>query len=214
MRGSAEAVAVPLGRPVRPRRWSLRVAGLGLAALVAIWLAHRPTLSYYRVTSGSMEPTLAVGGRVAIERRTGPPAIGDIVVFHPPQGADPVVPVCGTAAQGAGQPQACGVPTAEDPKITFIKRVVAGPGDLVSVVNGRAVVNGRPSSEPFVQGCSDASRCDFPTPVRVPAGDYFVLGDNRDVSDDSRFWGPVPATSIVGVAVHCSWLGSVCRADH
>ena len=78
MRGRAEAVSVPLGRPVRPRRWSLRVAGLGLAALVAMWLAYRTPVSYYRVTSGSMEPTLQVGGRVAIRRQTGPPAIGEI----------------------------------------------------------------------------------------------------------------------------------------
>jgi signal peptidase I len=211
MRGRAQAVSVPLGRPVRPRRWSLRVAGLGVAALVAMWLAYRTPVSYYRVTSGSMEPTLQVGGRVAIARQSLRPVAGDIVVFHPPAGADPTVPVCGSFAQGAGKSEACGVTTPEDPKITFIKRVVAGPGDRVSVLDGRAVVNGRQVAEPFVQDCTDRSRCDFPTAIRVPAGQYFVLGDNRAVSDDSRFWGPVPASWIVGTAVRCSWLGTVCR---
>jgi signal peptidase I len=190
----------------------VRVAGLGVAALAVLWLAYRTPVSYYRVTSGSMEPTLQVGGRVAIERQSGAPAVGDIVVFHPPQGADPAVPLCGSYVQGAGQPQACSVATPEDQKITFIKRVVAGPGDLVSVVNGHTVVNGRQTPEPFVQGCGDQTRCDFPKAVRVPAGQYYLLGDNRAVSDDSRFWGPVPAGWILGTVVRCAWLGTRCQA--
>lgn len=212
LRGArAQPVSVPLGRPVRPRRWWLRVVGIGVLALAAMWLGFRTPLSYYRVTSGSMVPTLQVGGRVAITRQSSTPVVGDIVVFHPPQGADPAVPLCGSYSQGAGQAQACDVSTSEDLKITFIKRVIAGPGDLVSMTNGHAVVNGVSRREPFAQGCGDPSRCNFPKPVKVPPGQYFVLGDNRAVSDDSRFWGPVPAGSIIGTVVRCSWLGTVCN---
>ena len=67
-------------------------------------------------------------------------------------------------------------------------------------------------AEPNVAGCNDAQTCSFPTAVTVPPGDYYLLGDNRADSDDSRFWGPVPAAWIVGTAVRCSLLDTVCRS--
>jgi signal peptidase I len=90
--------------------------------------------------------------------------------------------------------------------------VIAGPGDTVAIVNGRAVVNGVTQNEPYIAPCAGSTTCNFPTPVRVPAGDYYMLGDNRGTSDDSRFWGPVPAAWIIGTVVHCSALRTVCHA--
>jgi signal peptidase I len=96
---------------------------------------------------------------------------------------------------------------------TFSERVVAGPGDTVAIVNGHALVNGITQNEPYIQPCpGGATTCRFPTPVRVPAGDYYMLGDNRGTSDDSRFWGPVPGAWIIGTVVHCSDPRTVCRA--
>jgi signal peptidase I len=81
----------------------------------------------------------------------------------------------------------------------FIKRVVAGPGDKLAIVKGKVVLNGAPQSEPYVSACGgDPSSCSFPTPITIPSGDYFMLGDNRGESDDSRFWGPVPKAWITG----------------
>ena len=92
----------------------------------------------------------------------------------------------------------------------LIKRVVAGPGDLVAVRDGHAIVNGRASTEPFAAPCFQLAVCDFPAPVRVPRNQYFVLGDNRVASDDSRFWGPVPASAMLGVVVTCHPLQTAC----
>lgn len=119
--------------------------------------------------------------------------------------------MCGTPGQGVGSRQACGLATPAATGQIFIKRVVAGPGDRVALVDGRAVVNGVTRSEPFITSCQADPNCNFPVAVRIPAGDYFVLGDNRGASDDSRFWGPVPGSVIVGVAVTCHPLQTACR---
>jgi signal peptidase I len=92
----------------------------------------------------------------------------------------------------------------------LIKRIVAGPGDFVAVRDGHAIVNGRGSAEPYTGACFDRTACDLPVPVRVPRDQYFVLGDNRGASDDSRFWGPVPASAVLGVVVRCHPLQTAC----
>jgi signal peptidase I len=205
-----EASSLPLGRPVR-RRIGRRALPFAILALAAVWFVAHKHVSYFKVTSGSMEPTLQIGQRVAAER-THAPQVGDIVLFHPPAGARPKNPQCGASDQGQGFSQPCGVPLPEESGATFVKRVVAGPGDTVAIVNGHAVVNGVTLSEPYIDPCTgDATTCSFPNPVRVPAGDYYVLGDNRGVSDDSRFWGPVPAAWMIGTVVRCSFLRTACH---
>jgi signal peptidase I len=157
-----------------------------------------------------MEPTLAVSSRVEIEAGVGL-RVGEIVAFHAPAGALPATPVCGAPAQGAGFRRPCDLATPATSSQVLIKRIVAGPGDGVSLDSGRAVVNGITHNERFPVTCTEAPTCDFPAAVRVPAGSYFVLGDNRAASDDSRFWGPVPASSIIGVVVRCGLLQTACR---
>ena len=62
--------------------------------------------------------------------------------------------------------------------------------------------NGIRENEPYIEPCGAAPECNLPKPIVVPAGDYFLLGDNRGDADDSRFWGPVPAAYVLGTVVH------------
>jgi signal peptidase I len=201
---------VPLGTPIR-RRLGRRLLAVAALALAVLGLTMHHSVGQYRVTSSSMEPTLQVGEQVAAAG-LGNPTIGDIVVFHPPAGARAVNPVCGVSDQGSGSTQPCDTPLPQESSAIYVKRVVAGPGDFVSIVDGHVIRSGVREPDAYIAPCSGGEACDFPTPVRVPAGEYYLLGDNRGVSDDSRFWGPVPRAWIIGTVVRCSLLDTICHA--
>jgi len=176
------------------------VVALGLALGIQAFLV-KP----YRIPSESMVPTLQVGQRVLVNRvsgRLGDPDVGDIVVFHPPEGAEQDN-MCGEGQPPEGA--ACDKPTPERADVNFIKRVVAGPGDRISIRNGRVILNGKPQKESFIAPCGGGEGCDFPRTITIPADHYFMMGDNRGSSDDSRFWGPVPRKWIIGPAFATYW---------
>lgn len=147
-----------------------------------------------------MAPTLKVGQKVTVSLDPHyVPKLGDVVAFHPPSGADSATPVCGSGHDGLGHSQACDVPTSTASQMTFIKRVVAGPRDAIRIIDGHVYRNGqREKDSSYTLACGGAPACNFPTPIVIPPGDYFLLGDNRGASDDSRFWGPVPRAWIIG----------------
>jgi len=155
-----------------------------------------------------MVPTLDIGQRVLVnrasERLGGDPEVGDIVVFHPPKGSDD--DTCGNADQRDGE--ACDRPTKQRSDVNFIKRVVAGPGDTLAVEEGHVILNGKRQKESFVNDTceGDLGRgCNMRRPIKVPADHWFMMGDNRGESDDSRFWGPVPRDWIIGNAFATYW---------
>jgi signal peptidase I len=165
--------------------------------------ARLPT-HVYRVPAGSMEPTLAIGARVTAESK--PPGIGAIVIFHPPEGA--IELKCGGSVKIRPGGSACDTPAQkEDAGTNFIKRIVAGPGDTIKIVEGHVIRNGRHEADSYIRPCPGVLECNFPVPITIPAGDWFLLGDNRGESDDSRFWGPVPTSWIVGVVTGTSGSG-------
>ena len=160
----------------------------------------------YRIPSPSMVPTLDVGQRVLTNRLAGNPSVGDIVVFHQPHGADFTNPACGNPNAGTGTSRACNKPTPQESSQTFIKRVVALPGDTVSIRDGHVIRNGVPEKDSYTIPCSPGtSVCNFPTPIKIPPGEYFMMGDNRPDSEDSRYWGPVPGKWMIGVAFFTYW---------
>ena len=178
---------------------------VGLALLIQA-LVVKP----YRIPSPSMVPTLAIGQRVLTNRLINHPSVGDIVVFHPPAGATTLAgsPVCGNPNQGGqGGPgtQACDKATPQESSQTFIKRVVAGPGDRMQIINGHVIRNGVAEKDTYTDPCGTGGQCNFPKTIVIPPGDYFMMGDNRGASDDSRFWGPVPDKWVIGVAFFTYW---------
>lgn len=172
---------------------------IGLALLIQAYLV-KP----FQIPSGSMAPTLEINQRVLVNRTSyhfGDPSIGDIVVFNPPQGAE-TGPQCG---EPPGPRQACAVPIPEKSDTNFIKRVIAGPGDTLSISNGTPIVNGEAATENYTRPCRGGEGCNLPKEITIPEGHYFMMGDNRGQSDDSRFWGPVPEEWILGKAFATYW---------
>jgi signal peptidase I len=197
-------------RPSGKLELLLLVAGAVFFAVAIQAFAVKP----YVIPSPSMLPTLEPGQRVLVDRFShtlgSNPKLGDVTVFHPPAGAEAVLEgECGSPGQGPSYRsgeltgQSCSLPTATHADKTYIKRVVGMPGDRIAVRDGHVVRNGRLAREPFAAPCG-APVCNLDAIV-VPAGSYFLMGDNRPNSNDSRFWGPVPRAWIIGKAVATYW---------
>jgi len=150
-----------------------------------------------------MEPTYGIGDRLDVQE--GKPRLGAVVVFHPPESAEQGL--CGTRSMGRGTRRACGEAEPSEARAIFIKRIVGGPGDQIYISEGHVFRRAAGEStfarehDPFIRACPSPSQpeCNFPIPITIPAGEWFLMGDNRGESDDSRFWGPVPTSWIVGV---------------
>jgi signal peptidase I len=157
----------------------------------------------FKIPTGSMEPNLLIGDHLLVNKFVFAPTLsgaerallpsadirrGDIVVFKYP----------------------------EDPERDFIKRVIGLPGESIELRDRRILVNGRAIEEPYAhylprpqgfvggEAASDDVRVRY-GPVVVPAGSVFVMGDNRDNSQDSRYWGFLPKDNIKGKALMIYW---------
>jgi signal peptidase I len=198
-----------VGRTKRaPRSTAKSLIELVLTVAIAIAIAllvQAFIVKPYRIPSGSMEPTLTIGQRVLTNRLAGNPGLGDIVVFHPPAGADPANPLCGNPNQGPGHSQPCGKAVPHESTATYIKRVVGLPGDHIAIQNGHVIRDGVREKDSYIEPCGSAPECNLPRAITGPPGDYFMMGDNRGDSDDSRFWGPVPSNWIIGIAFFTYW---------
>jgi signal peptidase I len=167
----------------RRRRVVIEWVVILLIAVVASFLVRTYAVQTFFIPSGSMEPTLHMGDRILVNKlsvRFGTINVGDIIVFKAPPS------------------EHCGDGNYPD----LVKRVIGLPGDVMTSKGNTVYVNGRPLKEPWTY---------FPIlnpqikKVKVPANNYFVMGDNRANSCDSRFWGTVPRSDIIGKAFFRIW---------
>jgi signal peptidase I len=167
-------------------------------ALILAFFIRSFVVQAFKIPSGSMLQTLQIGDHLLVNKfiyglklpftdiimvPIDDPEFQDIIVFEYP----------------------------EDPSKDFIKRVIGLPGDTISIKNKEVYRNGKPLNEPYVQHTSASIvplRDNMPE-ITVPTGKYFVMGDNRDNSHDSRFWGFVDRDTIKGKAwiIYWSWTG-------
>jgi signal peptidase I len=168
-------------------RWIVELVGVVVVAILVAALLRTFVVATYSIPSGSMEPTLQIGDRIVVNKLSyhlhGVDR-GNIVVFSTPPAED------------------CAGPPVSD----LVKRVIGLPGEIISLANGRVFINGHLLPETFLP--PDVRNDTYPGPsgntyslhhaYRIPTGDVFVMGDNRPQSCDSRYWGPIRESTIVG----------------
>jgi len=166
-----------------------------LVALLIALVVRTLVIQAFKIPSGSMENTLLVGDHIFVNKFIYgyhvPYTKGRILEFRQPKRADIIV-----------------FEFPEDPSKDFIKRVVGTPGDTVEIRQKKVYVNGVPLQEQYVRYADGPGAEGFPPaardnmlPIKVPPGKLFVMGDNRDRSYDSRFWGYVDMDKVVGKAL-------------
>lgn len=197
----AMITAKRLGSLYRPRaynKWYVYLAAIALVAWVLQPIVRDGAVQAFKISRGGMADTLVAGDHVLVDRFTyglwippvgmwvfesRPPERGDIIVFRDPA----------------------------DESRRFIKRVVGIPGDVVEIRTKQVYINGEPLEEPYAlytdPASSSPSRAPqgFYGPATIPKDKLFVLGDNRDHSQDSRFWGFLARQEIVGRARRIYW---------
>lgn len=152
---------------------------IALAVGVVVAIVNPFVIQAFLIPSGSMIPTLKVGDRIMADKfvyHIRDPQRGEVIVFRAPPQADPE-------------------------QRNFVKRVIGLPGETIEVKDGKVFINGKPLSEPYIY---EPPFYQF-GPYKVPPNSYFVMGDNRNDSNDSHVWGPLPRGRITGKALFIWW---------
>lgn len=165
-----------------------------IAVLIAAFL-RLFVVQAFIIPSSSMEGTLLIGDQIMAEKMSSLPGKGKkFLKFASPKRGEVIL-----------------FKYPEDPKLMFIKRCVGLPGDIVMVRGKQLYINGKKMEEPYIShidkrvyGFKESNRDNY-GPVTVAPGNYFMMGDNRDASEDSRFWGFVPEENLRGKAWIVYW---------
>ena len=192
----ADAVTPPEVEPL-PKRRSLRHALREIAESVVMAIVLYAIISTlvgrYQILSVSMEPNFHEGQRIVVSRLGR--LLTDVAHAEDGQAGD-------TLGLKRGQ-VAVLYPTAAHEEPPLIKRVIGLPGETVTIANGQVTINGQPIDEPYLNGL--ATHCSQYCTVTLEPGHYFVMGDNRPNSLDSRSFGPVTADNIIGQVIVRYW---------
>ncbi|HWE66305.1 MAG TPA: signal peptidase I [Acidimicrobiales bacterium] len=177
------------GQPARSRRgrWLIETLVVVAVALVIAVVLRTFVVGTYSIPSGSMEPTLNVNDRILVDKLSYHlHGIGrtDIVVFSTPPN------------------EHCAGPPVKD----LVKRIIGLPGETISLSGGQVYINGKLLPQPWLPAVTQRSTTPGPGaqpyalahPFKIPADHVYVMGDNRTESCDSRYWGPIKESTIVG----------------
>jgi len=170
-----------------------------ITAIIALF-ATTFVVQAFKIPTGSMEPNLLIGDHLLVNKfaygqYSGPLAKalpykqlkrGDVIVFKYPN----------------------------SPEVAYVKRLIGLPGEKVEMVGRTVYINDKPLQENYTQYIDSTSLYDRYGPFYVPEGKYFAMGDNRDNSQDSRFWGYVPRDHIVGKALAIYWSYETPRDEY
>jgi signal peptidase I len=164
------------------RNWQENITLVAIALCLALLIRTFVAEPRY-IPSESMVPTLHTGDRLVVEKVSyhfAAPKMGDIIVFQPPEELQ---------HQGYPKDQA------------FIKRIIGTPGKVMSITDGKVYIDGQSLQEDYIAEPPIVGM----KPVRIPENEFFVLGDNRNDSRDSRYWGFLPKENIIGRATFRFW---------
>jgi signal peptidase I len=170
-----------------------------ITAIIALF-ATTFVVQAFKIPTGSMESNLLIGDHLLVNKfvyglQSGPLARilpfkelkrGDVIVFKYPQ----------------------------SPEVAYVKRLIGLPGEKVEMVGRTVYINGQPLKEDYTQYIDAGSIYERYGPFQVPEGKYFAMGDNRDNSQDSRFWGYVPRDHIIGKALAIYWSFETPRDEY
>jgi signal peptidase I len=169
-----------------------------IGALIVAVLVKSFLIQVFWIPSGSMEETLQIGDRVIVNKlsyRIGDPGRGDVIVFEPETFEHESV----ATKVSRNLLESVGLRT---PQSDLIKRVIGLPGETVEIHDNHVYVDGNPIDEPYL---ADGLVMRDQGPWEVPASHYFVMGDNRNSSNDSRVFGAIARDRIVGRAFSVVW---------
>jgi signal peptidase I len=183
----AEDVPTPNTAESKSGRWIIELVGVIVVAVVIAILLRTFVIATYSIPSGSMEPTLQIGDRIVVDKLSYDLHGVDrsnIVVFSTPPNEN------------------CAGPPVSD----LVKRVIGLPGETISISGGHVFINNHLLAEPWLPSSEQGKTYPGPSPApyalhhgyRIPNDEVYVMGDNRMLSCDSRYWGPIHESSIVG----------------
>jgi signal peptidase I len=180
-----------------PRQWRIAIDWVvTIVGAVAIVLAIKAwVVNPYRIPSSSMEPTLhCAGGALGCTARFSDRVLANRFIYHfvDPERGDIVVFNTPTAAR-----QDCGAGG------TFVKRIIGLPGETWEMRSGYVYIDGVRLQEPYIP--KDRRDVDNKPPYRIPKDEYYVMGDNRSQSCDSRVWGALPRKNLIGKVFAVYW---------
>jgi signal peptidase I len=179
--------------PAKYNSWYIYIGYIVISSLLVQLYMSVIVVPYFvqtfKMPTGSMEPTLLVGDRLLVNKRiykTVEPRRGDVIVHRYPL----------------------------RPEVAYVKRLIGEPGDKVEMIGRTVYINDAPLKEAYTQYLDPGSVHEHFGPSSIPPGNYFVMGDNRDSSQDSRHWGYVPKEYLLGKPLIIYWSFQTGRDEY